>query len=216
MNIKSLLSGVILSLAIFTGGFVIWDMFQEEGSNNDALESYLDQDGIEQEPVSDSDLADESSGEIKDETGISPGYIAPEFELTNLNGETVNIKDFQGQFVILNMWASWCGPCRKKLPDYAEFHETYKDEDVVVIGVNMTSTEHSIEAVETMVSDFELPFEIVLDEDGSVRQDYEILVTPTTYMIDPEGHIAVRRQGYFDYESLENYYKQIVREYDPT
>lgn len=215
MNYKSVLSGTVLTIAILTGGYVVWDTFQEEESN-DALESYLAQNGLEQEPVSESDLADESSGEIRNETGISPGYIAPEIGLNYLTGEAFQLEDYEGKFVILNMWASWCAPCREKLPDYVKFHETYHDEDVVVIGVNMTSTEHSIEAVEKVVDDFELPFDIALDEDGSVREDYEVLVTPTTYMIDPDGHIAVRRQGYFDYESLENYYRQIVREYEAS
>lgn len=194
---------------------MIWDNTKSDESN-EALESYLAQDGVEQVPASEMELADESSGDIRDETGISPGYRAPDFELTNLDGETVQLEDYKGNFVILNMWASWCGPCRKKLPHYVKFHESYQDENVVVIGVNLTSTEHSIEAVETIVSDFGLPFEIVLDEAGVVRQDYEVLVTPTTYMIDPDGHIAVRRQGYFDYEALEKYYKQIVREYEQS
>lgn len=215
MTIKKLISVLILFTAVSLSVYLIVDS-NREASQNDALESYLESEGIEREPVTDESLINESEGDPTDETGLSPGYMAPDFELETLEGETVQLSDFRGDFVILNMWASWCGPCRKKLPDYVTFHETFvqeKQDNVTILGMNMTATEHSIEGVSAIADDFALPFRVVLDPDGEIREDYEVLVTPTTFMIDPDGRVAVRRQGYFEYGDLENYYRQIVREY---
>ncbi|MCI0608088.1 MAG: TlpA family protein disulfide reductase [Anaerolineae bacterium] len=89
---------------------------------------------------------------------------------------------------MLNLWASWCLPCRSEMPDIERVYQRYKDSGLIVIGLNMTSQDSELD-VRAFVQELGLTFPIVLDRDGSVQSHYQLLGLPSTYFIDQSGII---------------------------
>ena len=127
-----------------------------------------------------------------DEVGLNKNQIAPNFQLTTLDGQEVSLTDYRGQRVMLNFWATWCPPCRAEMPDMEEF---YQAEDVKVLAINMTASEKNEDVVFEFRDELELTFPILMDKDGSVVKSYQVQAYPTTYMIDSEGRIQFITQG---------------------
>ncbi|MBV7332601.1 TlpA family protein disulfide reductase [Chloroflexi bacterium TSY] len=123
------------------------------------------------------------------------GHPAPEFTLTTLDGDVVNLSDFRGQPVILNFWASWCGPCRVEMPDLQETYDTHSEDGVVVLGINLTRRENSLDDVPAFIDEFGLTFPIVLDEEGEVAKLYQVRGQPASAFIDANGVVQTMWQG---------------------
>ena len=117
------------------------------------------------------------------------GHPAPDFTLQTLDGESVSLSDFRGQPVIVNFWASWCGPCRLEMPHLQETYATRTDEGVVVLGVNLTKRDPNLEAVAAFVDEFGVTFPVVLDKEGDVAVLYEVRGQPASVFIAPDGVI---------------------------
>lgn len=200
------LSIIALIAAVGAGSYLIYD--DQRDTADDSLEEYLDADGIERE---------EYSTEPTEDTGIETGEGAPAFELPMLDkDETLALSDLEGNFAVVNMWASWCPPCRDEMPDFIDFYENYKDEGVDVVGINMTTSEQGLDPVRQFADDFQMPFHTVLDENGEIEEAYNIHVMPTTYIIDPDGNIAHERRGFLDYEMLVSFYEEAKETYESS
>lgn len=117
------------------------------------------------------------------------GFLAPDFTLETLDGKTVTLSDLRGQAVIVNLWASWCGPCRLEMPAFKKVYEEYKARGLVILAVNSTSQD-SRAAVETFVKEFQLPFPIPMDYDGTVSRLYRLNALPSTFFIGRDGVIT--------------------------
>jgi len=114
-----------------------------------------------------------------------PGHPAPEFALKNLSGQMVRLSDFKGKPVLINFWATWCGPCRAEFPEL----ERASAEDagkLVIIGVNSTALDQPA-AVKSFAAEMGATFPIVLDETGQVSKMYQIKGLPTSFFIDRNG-----------------------------
>lgn len=113
-------------------------------------------------------------------------HPAPEFTLTNLRGgASLNLADLRGRPIVLNFWASWCGPCRDEMPILQATHQRYSD-SVLVIGVDQGEPEATVQA---FVDEFGLTFHILLDQDMAVGDRYRVMGLPTTFFIDRNGTI---------------------------
>lgn len=144
------------------------------------------------------------------EVGLKEGYLAPDFQLETLEGQLLQLSDFRGDYVILNLWATWCPPCRAEMPHMQDFYDDYKDKGVTILAVNLTTQERNRNAVEPFVKEeFQLTFPVVLDVDGQVRSMYQAYSIPTTYFIDPQGKIQTKVIGPLSYERM----KGIVGDY---
>jgi peroxiredoxin len=141
-------------------------------------------------------------------TGVEVGNVAPDFELQLLSGESVKLSSLQGKKVILNFWASWCGPCQAEMPEMQEFHENYGDE-TVILAVNMTQTEKNLDIVKNYVKDKSLTFPVLLDQDNNVSTTYEVYSIPTSYYIDTEGIIRHKFIGAMSLDMMKSETKKM-------
>lgn len=117
------------------------------------------------------------------------GFIAPEFELASLDGGTYRLADLRGQAVLVNVWASWCIPCRTEMPDMQLIYEQYREQGFTILAVNATNQD-SIADAQTFVNENGLTFPILLDIDGEVGRLYQVSALPSSYFIYPDGTIA--------------------------
>ena len=118
--------------------------------------------------------------------GAAEGALAPDFLLETLDGDETRLSAFRGQAVVLNFWATWCGPCRKEMPQFIAAYEAHRDEGLVVIGLNLQESESIIRP---FTDDFGIDFPVLIDRDGEVGDDYRLLGLPATYFIGRDGAI---------------------------
>ena|GEM_PF-927992 len=138
-----------------------------------------------------------------------PGFTAPHFSLSALNNQSYLVAGKRDKPVILNFWASWCGPCRQEAPDLKMIYEKYQDQ-LDFYAINMTAND-DLESAKSFVKEFGLPFPILLDEKGVVSKQYQVISIPTTYFIDTDGIIKQKIIGVTDRGSFEEYVKELVR-----
>lgn len=116
------------------------------------------------------------------------GFLAPDFELSTPNGETLRLRELRGQAVILNFWASWCPPCRAEMPAFLAIHQAYQDSGLLVLGVNAANQDNLTQAQE-FSAEMDLTFPILLDTSGTVQELYAVSALPSTFFIDRAGII---------------------------
>ncbi len=116
------------------------------------------------------------------------GSLAPNFTLDTLDGTKVTLSELRGKIVLINLWATWCPPCRAEMPALENAYKQYKDSGVVVLGLNVTNQD-SEKDIPPFVDEFGLTFPILLDRDGSVSALYQLKGLPTTYFVNREGII---------------------------
>lgn len=132
------------------------------------------------------------SPQVSPQIGPQVSKIAPDFILTNLIGEKISLGAFRGKPVLLNFWASWCGPCRQEMP-YLQAILAEKT-GVAILTINIRESQKT-------VSDFmkrnDYTFPVLLDSDGKVSQSYQIQAIPATFLIDKNGIIKAVKVGAF-------------------
>lgn len=116
------------------------------------------------------------------------GFLAPDFTLDTLDGNIVTLSELRGKIVVVNIWATWCPPCRAETPALEKSYEQYKDSGVVILGVDLTNQD-LVSDVKAFVQEFSLTYPILLDRDGSVGNLYQIKGLPSTFFINREGII---------------------------
>lgn len=117
-----------------------------------------------------------------------PGFLAPDFNLQNPQGEWVRLSDLRGQAVVINLWASWCGPCRAEMPAIQRVYDTYKERGFTVLAVNATQQDSQSGAL-TFIDEYQLTFPILFDIDGTVSKLYNLRALPSTYFVNRMGYI---------------------------
>ena len=117
-----------------------------------------------------------------------PGFLAPGFEFKTASGETVRLSNLRGQAVLINLWATWCPPCRAEMQSIEKMYQEYKGKGFTVLAVNMTYQDDPA-AVTPFVNDQGLTFPILLDETGGMANAYELRSLPSSYFIRRDGII---------------------------
>jgi cytochrome c biogenesis protein CcmG/thiol:disulfide interchange protein DsbE len=123
--------------------------------------------------------------------GFAPqeGFSAPDFTLKTPTGESYTLSDLKGQAVLVNLWATWCPPCRAEMPAMQKMYEEYKSQGLVVLAINMTYQD-TFSAVLPFVNQHGLTFPILLDETGEVGGAYQLRSLPSSYFINRAGIIS--------------------------
>ncbi len=112
--------------------------------------------------------------------------LAPDFSLTDFNGQTIILSELRGQVVVINFWASWCLPCRDEAPYLEKTSQKYEDQGVVFIGIDYLDTESEALAY---IEEFEITYFNGPDLRTDISQDYNIQGIPETFVIDQNGEI---------------------------
>lgn len=116
------------------------------------------------------------------------GFLAPDFTLKTSAGEAVTLSQLRGQAVIVNLWATWCPPCRAEMPAIQSLYDEYKDRGLVVLAVNSTVQDDPL-AIAPFVEEYGLAFPILLDENGDVARAYDLRSLPSSYFVGRDGRI---------------------------
>lgn len=135
-------------------------------------------------------------------TGVYKGDIAVDFQLLNSNGEKVTLSNYQGKKVILNFFATWCGPCQEEMPAFVELDRKTDNQKLIIIGVNMTKEEPNPNQVQKFVEHFQTDYEVLYDGEGKVMKEYQLIGIPTTIFIDEKGKISERFNGILTMDML--------------
>lgn len=136
--------------------------------------------------------------------GLEVGNLAPDFELKNVEGNSIKLSSLKGKKVILNFWATWCPPCRQEMPDMAKFYVDQKDKGIEILAVDLTNTEKSREDVTNFMRANSITFPVVLDENGKVSQLYNVASIPASFIIDSQGVIQRKLVGPMTYNSMKS------------
>ena len=133
------------------------------------------------------------------------GAPAPDFELASLAGDTIRLSDLRGKVVLINFWATWCGPCRLEMPAMdARFRQL--DPRFAVLAVNFAEP---ASRVQSFVDELGLSFAVLLDPDSAVQNLYRVRAYPTSFLVDEQGIIRVQHLGLMSEKQLDGYLAQL-------
>lgn len=132
----------------------------------------------------------ESKSDGKAEAARKP---APDFTLKDADGKPVKLSDYKGKVVLLNFWATWCGPCKIEIPWFMEFEQQYKDKNFAVLGVSLD--EDGWDAVKPYIAEKKINYRVVVGTEQVAQLYGDVDSLPTTFMIDREGRIAAEHVG---------------------
>lgn len=133
---------------------------------------------------------------------------ANEFVFNDMHGKLQRLSDYNGKWVLVNFWATWCPPCLEEIPDLVDMYNAHKATDFVIIGVAMSSSRDSVISFAKQMS---ISYPIVLGNDKSAAQIGRIDALPTSYLYDPTGKLVSYQSGMLTREGIENYIRSKSR-----
>jgi peroxiredoxin len=133
---------------------------------------------------------------------VSDRKQAPEFSLKDADGRTVTLADYKGKVVLLNFWATWCGPCKIEIPWFIDFEQKYKDRGFAVLGISMD--EEGWEIVKPYIEKSRINYRILMGTDSLAQLYGGVDALPTTFLIDATGKIASTHVGLVSKSDYEN------------
>ena len=139
------------------------------------------------------------TGDLKSQGQRKP---APNFSLKDADGNAVNLADYRGKVVLVNFWATWCGPCEAEIPWFIEFEKKYKDQGFAVLGVSMD--DDGWKSVRPYIASHKINYRVMLGSEVVSAQFGEIESLPTSFVLDREGRIASNHIGLVDKVDYQN------------
>ncbi|AZU63195.1 thiol-disulfide oxidoreductase ResA [Neobacillus mesonae] len=137
---------------------------------------------------------------------VAVGSLAPDFVLTDMQGNKHKLSDYKGQGVFLNFWGTWCPPCKKEMPYINNQYHQFKDKGVQVLSVNIQESEL---AVNQFADRYKLDFPIVIDTDKEVMTTYGIDNLPATFLIDKDGKVVKSTTGEMSEDMVRDFMEKI-------
>jgi len=138
-----------------------------------------------------------------------PNHPAPDFTLQTLDGTTVTLSELKGQVALINIWATWCPPCRAEMPTIQATYEQYRDQGFTVLAVDLQEEPSRVAA---FMERYQLTFPALLDVDGKVSSDYRAYALPSSFFVDRDGRIRAVYRGPVPRSVLDGAIEQLLQE----
>jgi len=138
-----------------------------------------------------------------------PSIHSPAWKLMDVEGMPVRSSDFSGKVVIINFWATWCGPCRMEIPSFIGLQKQYTDKGLVVVGVSLDQDGASV--VKSFADKTGINYAVVLGDEAIVNAFGGVDAIPTTFIIDRNGQITGKHVGYVEKEEIESEIKPLLK-----
>lgn len=144
-------------------------------------------------------------------TPVDAGYPAPDFAVVDVRGSPVTLSDYRGKVVLLNIWATWCGPCREEMPSMQRLYDAFPREQFDIAAISIDAPVGDSDAVGNpggdplaFAGELGLTFPILLDPSGGIMQVYRATRVPESFLIGPDGIIYKKVAGQTDWDSQAN------------
>jgi cytochrome c biogenesis protein CcmG/thiol:disulfide interchange protein DsbE len=137
------------------------------------------------------------------------GDKAPDFSLKSVDGKTIKLSDYKGKVVIVDFWATWCGPCRRGIPDLVSLQKEFKD-DLVIIGISLDA-EKTIKDVPGFVKSYSINYPIVYGDEKVIMAYGGIQSIPTAFVVDKKGNVVDRHIGLVSKDTYVNKIKELLK-----
>ncbi|MBQ8316648.1 MAG: TlpA family protein disulfide reductase [Lachnospiraceae bacterium] len=194
---------------------------ENQTQENETTENNIPSDANTPAPTVSVDNSGASSGnadsatmpETNDDTATEDNtpFMAPDFTVYDRKGNTVHLSDFLGKPVVLNFWASWCGPCKMEMPDFEEVYTEYKD-DIHFVMINLTDgNRETIDTATTFLDNSGYTFPVYYDKDSDAALTYQVYGIPMTYFINAEGHLIAQGTSALDAETIKRGIEMILK-----
>ena len=210
-NKKTLLILILVFVLLLGGAYVLYDRLGETASpdqlavqppRTESPEPTQSTAPQTEAPEPTQSTAPQTEAPEPSPSADSQSPSAPDFTVYDAEGNEVRLYGYIGKPIVLNFWASWCGPCQMEMPD---FQEKYLElgEDVQFLMINMTGGRETLDSAREFIQEKGYTFPVLYDLDGEAAMMYGAYSLPTTYFIDAEGHAIARAVGAIDAATLQ-------------
>ena len=214
-NKKNTIILIIIFVALMIGTSVLYNSLSENYKPDAlSLNETTEENSVPaatESPSSDTSGEDNPSEESNSQANTSDTTsseepeltLAPDFTVYDLEGNEVHLTDFFGKPIIVNFWASWCGPCKMEMPDFDAAYATYKD-DIVFLMVNMTDgSRETVEVASEFIANSGYSFPVYYDTEYSAAITYSVASLPTSYFLNEKGELVAHAKGAIDASTLQ-------------